>query len=132
MMTMKNNAKQHERDKKGDHKGYAYYLKAVREGNVHAFDDLGDDEQKLESFLEKSLANASSLKEDDDDEEEERSFIHVAAANGHGDLLELFLNTNLMKQKGGEFLEHPEKGSGVAPLCTPQRLEDTCLRFRFY
>ena len=111
---MKNNAKQHEQDKKGDYKGYAYYLKAVREGNVHAFDDL-DDDQKLESFLEKSLANASS--KDDDDEEEERSFVHVAAANGHGDLLELFLKTNLMKQKGGEFLEHPEKGEwGGTPL----------------
>ena len=45
---MKNNAKQHERDKKGDHKGYAYYLKAVREGNAHAKDELAgdDDEQK--------------------------------------------------------------------------------------
>jgi ankyrin repeat protein len=69
----------------------------------------------LESFLEKSLANASS--KDDDDEEEERSFVHVAAANGHGNLLELFLKTNLMKQKGGEFLEHPEKGEwGGTPL----------------
>ena len=105
---MKNNAKQ-ERHKKGEdeYKSYAYYAKAVREGNVHAFDDL-DDDQKLESFLEKSLANASS--KEDDDEEDERSFIHVAAANGHGDLLELFLNTSIMKQKGGEFLEHPEKG----------------------
>ena len=57
------------------------------------------------------------LKDDNDDEEDERSFIHVAAANGHGDLLELFLNTNLMKQKGGEFLEHPEKGEwGGTPL----------------
>lgn len=117
MTTMKkNNAKQEQEHKKGEdaRKSYAYYLKAVREGNVHAFDDL-DDDQKLESFLEKSLANASS--KDDDDEEEERSFVHVAAANGHGDLLELFLKTNLMKQKGGEFLEHPEKGEwGGTPL----------------
>jgi ankyrin repeat protein len=121
---MKNNAKQQQEQQreKDEHKSYAHYLKAVREGNVHAFDDLDDDDddddQKLESFLEKSLANASSLKdEDDDDEEDERSFIHVAAANGHGDLLELFLNTNLMKQKGGEFLEHPEKGEwGGTPL----------------
>lgn len=115
-MMKKNNAKQQEQHKKGkdEYKSYAYYAKAVREGNVHAFDDF-DDDQKLESLLEKSLANASS--KDDDDEEEERSFIHVAAANGHGDLLELFLNTNLMKQKGGEFLEHPEKGEwGGTPL----------------
>ena len=122
MMMKKNNAKQQQEQQqreKDEHKSYAHYLKAVREGNVHAFDDLDDDDQKLESFLEKSLANASSLKkdEDDDDEEDERSFIHVAAANGHGDLLELFLNTNLMKQKGGEFLEHPEKGEwGGTPL----------------
>ena len=123
MMMKTNNAKQREQQReKDEHKSYAHYLKAVREGNVHAFDDLDDDDdddQKLESFLEKSLANASSLKkdEDDDDEGDERSFIHVAAANGHGDLLELFLNTNLMKQKGGEFLEHPEKGEwGGTPL----------------
>ena len=114
---MKNNAKQHEQDKKGDYKGYAYYLKAVREGDVHAFDDLGDDEQKLESFLEKSLANASSLKDDDDDEEEERSFIHVAAANGHGDLLERFLNVLMKRGEEKRFLEHPEKGEwGGTPL----------------
>ncbi len=114
MMMKKNNAKQ-EQHEKDEYKSYAYYLNAVREGYVHAFDDL-DDDQKLESFLEKSLANASSSK-DDDDEEDERSFIHVAAANGHGDLLELFLNTNLMKKKGGEFLEHPEKGEwGGTPL----------------
>lgn len=113
-MMKKNKAKQQEQHEKDEYKSYAYYLKAVQEGNVHAFDDL-DDDQKLESFLEKSLANASS--KDDDDEEDERSFVHVAAANGHGDLLELFLNTNLMKQKGGEFLEHPEKGEwGGTPL----------------
>ena len=65
MMMKKNNAKQQEQQReKDEHKSYAHYLKAVREGNVHAFDDLDDDDddQKLESFLEKSLANASSLK----------------------------------------------------------------------
>ena len=115
----KNNAKQEQEHKKGEdaRKSYAYYLKAVREGNVHAFDDLGDDEQKLESFLEKSLANASSLKDDDDDEEEERSFIHVAAANGHGDLLERFLNVLMKRGEEKRFLEHPEKGEwGGTPL----------------
>ena len=45
MMMKTNNAKQREQQReKDEHKSYAHYLKAVREGNVHAFDDLDDDD----------------------------------------------------------------------------------------
>jgi len=122
---MKKNNALKQRHKKGEfeYKSYAYYANAVREGNVHEFDDDDIDDQTLESLLEKSfLASALSSKEEDQDEEEERSFVHVAAANGRGDLLQLFLNV-LMKRDRGEkgflksFLEHPEKGDwGGTPL----------------
>ena len=98
-------------------KKWSFYANAVKEGNVHAFDEM--EEEALEAILGKSLASSKrrggggGWNSDDDDDEPERSFVHVASGLGRVELVERFVST----KKGRELMDAPERGDwGGCPI----------------
>ena len=93
----------------------SFYANAVKEGNVHAFDEM--EEEALEAILGESLASSKRRggrwNSDDDDDEPERSFVHVASGLGRVELVERFVST----KKGRELMDAPERGEwGGCPI----------------
>ena len=93
----------------------SFYANAVKEGNVHAFDEM--EEEALEAILGESLASSKRRggrwNSDDDDDEPERSFVHVASGLGRVELVERFVST----KKGRELMDAPERGDwGGCPI----------------
>ena len=96
-------------------KCWSFYANAVKEGNVHAFDEM--EEEALEAILGESLASSKRRggrwNSDDDDDEPERSFVHVASGLGRVELVERFVST----KKGRELMDAPERGDwGGCPI----------------
>ena len=99
-------------------KKWSFYANAVKEGNVHAFDEM--EEEALEAILGESLASSKRRgggrgrwNSDDDDDEPERSFVHVASGLGRVELVERFVST----KKGRELMDAPERGDwGGCPI----------------
>ena len=98
-------------------KCWSFYANAVKEGNVHAFDEM--EEEALEAILGESLASSKrrggggGWNSDDDDDEPERSFVHVASGLGRVELVERFVST----KKGRELMDAPERGDwGGCPI----------------
>ena len=102
----------------------SFYANAVKEGNVHAFDEM--EEEALEAILGESFSSSSSSSSSskrrggggggwnsDDDDEPERSFVHVASGLGRVELVERFVST----KKGRELMDAPERGDwGGCPI----------------
>ena len=102
----------------------SFYANAVKEGNVHAFDEM--EEEALEAILGESFSSSSSSSSSskrrggggggwnsDDDDEPERSFVHVASGLGRVELVERFVST----KKGRELMDAPERGEwGGCPI----------------
>ena len=94
-------------------KKWSFYANAVKEGNVHAFDEM--EEEALEAILGESLASSKRRggRWNSDDDEPERSFVHVASGLGRVELVERFVST----KKGRELMDAQERGEwGGCPI----------------